>query len=318
MKTKETLQKIKVSKLIVLFLFIFPFLSSCSGLVSKRNSIIKRKSAQKKKGSFFIKKYAEILPLFNSSPIGGSLLATYATESLRLKMIKSGKFIFKPELRDSLLSSKQVLTSGGGRWPVILKKAQDHQLNTIVYGEIKDAFVRKKIDSMGLAKEVFLLAGVKIEIRIIDVEAEIEIGKHEIESFVEDKSFEVVGLESKTIIEKRNALLNRAIELAMPKAIGLITQNQSAKSWVGRIAKIEGKDIYINAGKRNGLKLGDILKVVLNGKKVFDPKTGAYLGKSKGTIKATVEVIDFFGANGSITKIHSGGQPLVGDKVMLY
>ena len=85
---------------------------------------------------------------------------------------------------------------------VILKKAQDHQLNTIVYGEIKDAFVRKKIDSMGLAKEVFLLAGVKIEIRIIDVEAEIEIGKHEIESFVEDKSFEVVGMRVKQLLKK--------------------------------------------------------------------------------------------------------------------
>ena len=297
---------------------ILSALSSCSGLISKRNSLIKRKSAQKKKNSFFIKKYAEILPLFNSSHIGGNLLATYATESLRLSMLKSGKFIFRPDLRDSLLSSKEILTSGGGRWPVILKKAQNHQLNTIVYGEIKDAFVRKKIDNMGLAKEVFLLAGVKLEIRIIDVEAEIEIGKHEIESFVEDKSFEVIGLENKTIIEKRNSLLNRAVELAMPKAINLIAKNQSAKSWVGRIAKIEGKDIYINAGKKNGLKLGDILKVVLSGKKIFDPKTGAYLGKSKGTVKATVEVTDFFGSNGSITKIHSGGQPLVGDKVMLY
>ncbi len=308
------------SKLIflnALFSFLL-FLTSCSTIGVKRNTLLKRKSAMKKKRNFFIKKNAEILPLYNGSPIGGDLLSTYATESLRLGMLKSGRFIFKPELKGGLLSSKQVLTSGGSRWPMILEKGLEHQLNTIVYGEIKDAFVRKKIDDMGLAKEVFLLAGVKIEIRVIDVEAEIEIGKKEIEAFVEDKSFEIVGLERKTVLAKRNSLLNRAIDLAIPKIVKFVGENQAAKSWVGKIAKIEGNDFYLNAGRKNGIKVGDILKVVLEGKKVFDPSTGAYLGKSKGMVKATVEVVEFFGANGAIARLHSGGAPAVGDKVMLY
>ena len=201
---------------------------------------------------------------------------------------------------------------------LVLEKGRQNQLNTIVYGEIKDAFVRKKIDDMGLAKEVFLLAGVKIEVRVIDVEAEIEIGKKEIEAFVEDKSFEIIGLERKTVLAKRNALLNRAVDLSIPKLVDFISEHQAAKSWVGKIAKIEGRDFYLSAGKKNGLKVGDILKVVLDGKKVFDPSSGAYLGKSKGVVKATVEIIDFFGANGAIARLHSGGQPSVGDKVMLY
>ena len=120
--------------------------------------------------------------------------------------------------------------------PLVLEKGRQNQLNTIVYGEIKDAFVRKKIDDMGLAKEVFLLAGVKVEIRVIDVEAEIEIGKKEIEAFVEDKSFEIIGLERKTVLAKRNALLNRAIDLSVPKIIEFVSEHQDAKKlgWENR------------------------------------------------------------------------------------
>jgi hypothetical protein len=309
------LRKLETFKIIALLSLIF---SSCSVVDVKRNTLLRRKSALKKKKFFFIKKNAEILSLYNSSPIGGDLLSKYATESLRIGMIKSDRFIFKPELKDSFITSKQVLTSGGSRWPMILNKGSENQLNTIVYGEIKDAFVRKKIDDMGLAKEVFLLAGVKVEIRVIDVESEIEIGKKEIESFVEDKSFEIIGLERKTILAKRNSLLNRAIDLAIPKMVSFIGEHQASKSWVGKIARVEGGDFYLNAGKKNGIKVGDILKVVLDGKKVFDPNSGAYLGKSKGVIKATVEVVEFFGANGAIARLHSGGQPAVGDKVMLY
>ena len=200
----------------------------------------------------------------------------------------------------------------------ILKKAKDHQLNTIIFGEIKDAFVRKKVDEIGFVKEVYLLSGVRVEIRVIDVEAEVEIGKKEFESYVEDKSFEIMSVDAKTLLTRRNLLLNRAVDLVLPKINRFVSSNQHAKDWTGRIARIDGENIYINAGKRNGIKIGDILRVVMEGKKIYDPQSGAYLGKSKGMTKATIEIVEFFGANGSIAQIHSGGTPAVGDKVKLY
>ena len=55
----------------------------------------------------------------------------------------------------------------------------------------------------GWQKKFFYFAGVKIEVRVIDVEAEIEIGKKEVEAFVEDKSFEIIGLERKQSLQKK-------------------------------------------------------------------------------------------------------------------
>jgi hypothetical protein len=84
------------------------------------------------------------------------------------------------------------------------------------------------------------------------------------------------------------------------------------------VAKIEGQNIYINSGFTSGIKLGDVLKVVTPGKEVFDPQTGVLIGNSKGIIKGTVEIVDFFGDDGSVANLRSGGTFHEGDIVEVY
>ena len=57
---------------------------------------------------------------------------------------------------------------------------------------------------------------------------------------------------------------------------------------------------------------------MIDGEKIFDPTTGALIGKSKGQVKSTIEIIDYFGNDGSIGVIHSGGSVQIGDIVQLY
>ena len=54
------------------------------------------------------------------------------------------------------------------------------------------------------------------------------------------------------------------------------------------------------------------------GQEVYDPETGALIGVSKGELKGTLEVIDYFGPDGAIAILHSGGSVLEGDYVTLY
>ena len=79
-----------------------------------------------------------------------------------------------------------------------------------------------------------------------------------------------------------------------------------------------GSKVYINAGRQSGLNVGDILKVMTEGQEIFDPESGALLGVSKGQVKGTLEVIDYFGADGAVTILHSGGSVTEGDFVQLY
>ena len=84
------------------------------------------------------------------------------------------------------------------------------------------------------------------------------------------------------------------------------------------MAKIIGNKIYLNSGRDSGLNIGDILKVITEGQDIFDPETGALIGVSKGDVKGTLEVIDYFGPDGSISILHSGGSVTEGDFVQLY
>lgn len=48
----------------------------------------------------------------------------------------------------------------------------------------------------------------------------------------------------------------------------------SKLDWLGRVAKIIGTRIYVNAGRTSGINLGDILKVVTEGQEIYDPESG--------------------------------------------
>jgi hypothetical protein len=51
---------------------------------------------------------------------------------------------------------------------------------------------------------------------------------------------------------------------------------------------------------------------------VYDPESGAMIGVSQGEVKGTLEVVDYFGDDGAITILHSGGSVTEGDFVQLY
>jgi hypothetical protein len=89
-------------------------------------------------------------------------------------------------------------------------------------------------------------------------------------------------------------------------------------TWEGRVAKVAGTKVYINAGRASGLIGGDILKVLAQGDEVFDSQTGAYLGRSQGPLKGTLEVVDFLGADGAVAEVHTGANFQPGDAVQLY
>ena len=101
---------------------------------------------------------------------------------------------------------------------------------------------------------------------------------------------------------------------AIPRILGV----SSKLDWVGRVAKIEGNKIYVNAGRSSGIQISDVLKVMTEGQEIFDPETGALIGLSKGEVKGTLEVIDYFGPDGSIAILHSGGAVIEGDYLTLY
>ena len=158
----------------------------------------------------------------------------------------------------------------------------------------------------------------EVEIRIHDVNSGRQIYHDNIKSTAEDNVHRFFSIDGKDKLAYRRELLRYGIKAAVRKSIPRIVKISSSLNWTGKIAKITGSKIYINAGRESGINIGDILRVMTEGDDIFDPDTGALIGKAKGQVKGTLEIIEYFSTNGSIAVLHSGGAVVEGDIVQLY
>jgi len=82
--------------------------------------------------------------------------------------------------------------------------------------------------------------------------------------------------------------LGKATQLAIDNAVAYIAKKLKDMPYQGRVIKVSGDDIFINAGERNGCTVGETFTIASVGEALVDPDTGEKLGqdeKKKGTIK---------------------------------
>ncbi|MGA7577261.1 MAG: hypothetical protein ACLQUW_06695 [Desulfobaccales bacterium] len=86
-------------------------------------------------------------------------------------------------------------------------------------------------------------------------------------------------------------------------------------SWFGRVDFVKNGKVYLNMGQNTGLKVGDVLKVVVPGKEVVNPTTGAVLGYTSDVTQGEVKVTDLIGNTGAEATALNGGPFNANDRV---
>ena len=191
-------------------------------------------------------------------------------------------------------------------------------VNIVIFGRIKEARVRQKSDEIGFVRKVKSLAETFVEIRAYDVLSNKELFTETVDGNISDDNLKFYQAEGEDDLSYRQELLRYSVKVAVRKIVPKVISMGSRLDWMGRVAKIIGTRIYINAGRSSGINLGDILKVITEGQEIYDPESGAMIGMSQGETKGTLEVIDYFGEDGAIAILHSGGSVTEGDFVQLY
>lgn len=294
------------------------FIISCTGPVVQRQTSGQRPLATEKQYFNGVKKKVALLTFFNESPYGGEDLGITATEEIRKELARTGEFMIDPMAKKIFGDSKEIYAGGGVKLVQLARKAKVSGLNFVIFGRVKDARIREKTDEIGLVRETKSYTESKVEIRLFDVNSNKEIYTDEIRGFADDSSFQFFNNDRESRLSYRRELMRYAVRVAVRKSIPRILEVSTKLDWVGRVARIIGNKIYINAGRQSGIQISDILKVVTEGTEVYDPETGALIGVSKGEVKGTIEIIDYFGPDGSIAILHSGGTVVEGDFVQLY
>ncbi len=109
----------------------------------------------------------------------------------------------------------------------------------------------------------------------------------------------------------------KAINVAIELIADDLLKSLLSLDWHGRIASIETDRVFLNAGRLSGLEKGDVLEVYSPGVQIIDKTTNLPLGKTKGSYKGDVEVVEVFGVDASWAKITKAASFMPTDLVYL-
>jgi hypothetical protein len=98
----------------------------------------------------------------------------------------------------------------------------------------------------------------------------------------------------------------KAIDLAVASLGRSLAKELDGMDWFCRITKVEGEEVYLNAGKLTGLKVGDVMEVFRHGE----------FG-DRGEVKGKIRVSAFLGIDASVGRLIQGKNPDVNDILKL-
>jgi hypothetical protein len=199
------------------------------------------------------------------------------------------------------------------------KSAQTLGVAAILEGKVMEIRIKRKADNVGLVRNLKTVFEVMVRVRLLNVRSGKEIFNTVKTVTLEEQNVRVAErVDTDKFIENNPEMIEVLVKDAFLDFTTQIISALDRVSWEGRIAAIQGDRIYLNVGRVSGIQVGDLLKVTEDGDDVYDPENGSHIGRVPGRLKGTLEVISYFGNDGSISIIHSGSGFKENDRVELY
>jgi curli biogenesis system outer membrane secretion channel CsgG len=223
-------------------------------------------------------------------------LGKQASDMLASRLVKSGNFMVFERSDIKKIQQEQTI-SGGGLIGV----------DTVIVGSVTE-FGRSITGKTGFMSSTKMqTAKAKVEIRLVDIKTGQAFFSASGAGEAITESGEIAGYGSRAAYDA--TLNDRAIGAAITDVIDKMVSTLEEKAWRTDILSIENGQIFISGGSRQGIKVGDILRVMSPGQKIKSKQTGMEISLPGKQI-ATIRVISFFGDNendeGSICEIASG------------
>lgn len=264
------------------------------------------------------KKRLMILPFLDSSEQRPQALRDQARAEVIKELNKTGELIVvdSEDLKQDF--SKQI-QSGQYKIEDIAKPAANLGVAAVLEGKIIDLKVRRASDEVGVFRQLKTTFDCVVRVRIFSTRSAKELFNTTKTVTIEETNVRVAEAADTDRLFKTNPeILLHLVEDSFLEFTPQIIATMDKLSWEGRIALVNGDRIYLNVGRLSGLQVGDILKVSDEGEEIYDPQSGSFIGKSPGRLKGTLEVVSYFGQDGSIAIVHSGAGFKENDKIELY
>jgi curli biogenesis system outer membrane secretion channel CsgG len=283
----------KTSPLIVAFflLLIAAFVAACSPTMSgavKDDTTLTDTSKQLKTGSDVgsykgPKLRVGVVNFQNKTASKVLGIGESAADILGTILQKTERFIVIPQQdMESILAQQRQGATGAVNPDTAAKMGQILGLNAIVTGSITAYSETEEGYDYLVSKGKKQIARVTVDYRIVDTTTGVQILADSGAGIYEKKAGSVLGMGTKAAYD--TDLRDGALRDALTKAMVNMMKQLESQPWKGKIAKVAGNKLYINAGKKTGLQVGDKLDVYRVGEDIIDPDTHVKLGASEDKV----------------------------------
>ena len=194
---------------------------------------------------------------------------------------------------DSSVSSRNDLTE-----PPVMKQAhQSLGIQAFALGTVTDVSILSSKASETSDEEVSF-ATAKVEIRLLDAST-----GNLLKTFIGRSP--IFGTKETGEYSRSKAVL-KAIDFGLEDILEGFFRQLDYLDWATTIAKIEGENLFINAGRLSGLRIGDTLEIYEPGKEIIHPATKISLGWTTGQLKGAMKISELFGVDAAIGKVVQG------------
>ena len=191
--------------------------------------------------------------------------------------------------------------------PAAMKRAhQSFGAQAFSFGTVTDVSLLSSKSSETSDGEISY-ATAKVEVRLIDAST-----GNLLKTFIGRSP--IFGTRETGEYNRAKAVL-KAIEFSLDEILEGFLRQLDLLEWSTTLAKVEGEDLYLNAGKLSGLRVGDLLEVYEPGREIIHPTTKISLGWTTGQLKGAVKVADLFGVDAAVGKVVQGQGFSVNDVV---
>jgi curli biogenesis system outer membrane secretion channel CsgG len=241
-----------------------------------------------------------------------------AADILGTILQKTERFIVIPQQDlDSILSQQRMGATGVVNPETAARMGEVMGLNAIVTGAVTAYSEAEEGTDFIVGKSKKQIARVTVDYRIVDTTTGVQLMADSGAGIYEKKVTTVLGAGSKAGYD--SDLRDGALRDALNKAMVNMMKSLGRRKWNGRIAQVDGSSLYINAGQKSGLNVGDKLDVFRAGKQIIDPVTKQKLGTTESKIGQAIVQQNDLGDEGdlSIASPTSGMGFKAGDIVKL-
>jgi len=274
----------------------FPIFSTEPSLSAKERELAPPSPARSKLSS--LKKKVVIAYFDDRTTHPGELYGDWVAEKLIREMNRKSQqilFVDYQTVKEFLGKEEVVLTDL--ETPKVLHLLNEVLgIHALVVGELSGPYVFTI--KAGKDQDVTASAIMRIELRLVDTFS----GK----TFKNlSASNPIIGTREKGSFSEEKAKMN-AIDLTIADLSRSLSRELEGLDWFCRVAKVEGEEIYINAGRLTGLKVGDVMEV-------FRPEGPG----ERGEVKGKIQISAWFGIDASIGKSIQGKKPDVDDIIKI-